>query len=148
MFKVLAVFLLIVGCCPEKESVLKDPASELFPIVSLGNFYHAMRHSTLEGDLKGVPAEVVAKQLNRTLPSLLEGTKITKVAQEDALKFKDHFTFQVPDVGENPGTVDRTQTWCHIQCGEYPVVGERCWSVCVTCTDEWGGGCSLTVHHN
>lgn len=49
---------------------------------------------------------------------------------------------------DHPSTpIDKTKTWCHIQCNDIPFVGFQCWSVCVTCTTDWGGGCSLTVHY-
>jgi hypothetical protein len=50
----------------------------------------------------------------------------------------------VPFVHSDP--MAKTKTWCAMQCGEVPFLGFQCGMVCVTCTDEWGGGCQITIY--
>ena len=49
-----------------------------------------------------------------------------------------------PLVFDDP--VAKTKTWCAMQCGEVPFAGFKCVMVCLTCTTDWGGGCSITIY--
>src|SRR3990172_11993800 len=50
---------------------------------------------------------------------------------------------RVKDAAHPP--VEKTKTWCALQCGEVPFLGFNCIMVCVTCTTEWGGGCQIRI---
>lgn len=46
----------------------------------------------------------------------------------------------------HPEVVDKSKTWCFMQCGDVPFAGFKCFMVCATCTTEWGGGCQITIY--
>ena len=40
---------------------------------------------------------------------------------------------------------EKTKTWCALQCGDVPFVGFKCIMVCMTCSTDFGGGCSISI---
>jgi len=51
-------------------------------------------------------------------------------------------------VGRMPTeATEKTKTHCYMTCGDVPFDRFRCVMVCATCTDEFGGGCGLSVYY-
>jgi len=120
--------------------------TQLRDLNELGEFYHKLRHKGMNlGD--GLSVEDVAKKLRRKVPHLLEGCKISTPKVSDLKKFKKKLmVLSVKDKGKDPNVVERTKTWCALQCGEVPFAGFKCIMICVTCTTNWGGGCQITLY--
>lgn len=43
--------------------------------------------------------------------------------------------------------IDKTMTSCWLKCGDVPFAGFQCIMICATCTDEFGGGCQISVYY-
>jgi hypothetical protein len=72
----------------------------------------------------------------------------TKIVPKDTL-FETRLAQMSKRIGGYPQPdipTDKTKTWCAMQCGDVPFAGFKCVMVCVTCTDEYGGGCALTIY--
>ena len=44
----------------------------------------------------------------------------------------------------NPDSPE-ARTRCYLQCADLPYFGFKCVMVCITCFEEWGGGCDITI---
>ena len=118
----------------------------------LAAFFHKTRHRyepiiQKKGVIGwGTKAETIGKELNIGVPELIKGAWISTANAPDK-RFTNKMVLSVKDKGDNPGVIDRTKTYCYMACGDVLFNGFRCIMVCVTCTDEWGGGCGITVYY-
>jgi len=122
----------------------------LAPLEELSSFFAELQQSGLNIDK--VSSEDLAKKLEVKTPELLVGSTLNKVEKEDSSKYSHTFSTLVPVLQETLASKDTlvaemTKTKCYMSCGDVPFVGFRCIMVCATCTDEWGGGCRITVYY-
>lgn len=95
----------------------------IMDLVELHEFFDALARRT--NFVAGSSIKEIATELGVQLPRLIDGCML----------------FPVPR-----SQVELTKTWCYMVCRNVPFLGWKCLMVCVTCTDEWGGGCSLTIY--
>jgi len=75
--------------------------------------------------MAGPTVQELAHELGTEVPRILDGCLL----------------FRVPRCG-----AELTQTHCYMACRDLPIVGWRCLMICVTCTTQFGGGCSITIY--
>jgi hypothetical protein len=126
----------------------RNPEQVTRDVYDLARFFALLSQShlrCLDGEIK---ATILAAELGLDVPHVLKGFAVTTPLRDKNFCYdKGLPPSQMSTFIHIAGAQQKLTTSYHyVACGDVPVFGKKCIAVCITHTNEFGGGCLVFIH--